>query len=125
AGGFLLGKAVEEDGAESLILALQGTGGLPEEVPTRGVVHNRWPECEGILGDGPASQHNAGEGVRRRGNAAGGPEYPENPGPQGRGAVPGGEGRSVAEAPGCSGGPGQITSHRTPHFSGKYGLGGR
>jgi hypothetical protein len=40
-GGLLLGELLEEDSPEGLVLALQGTGGLPEEASAGGVVHNR------------------------------------------------------------------------------------
>jgi hypothetical protein len=40
AGHLLLGQPVEEDSPQGFILAVQRSGGFPEEAPARGVVHN-------------------------------------------------------------------------------------
>jgi hypothetical protein len=40
-GYILLAAAVDEDGAQGLVLALRGAGGLEKEAATAGVVHNR------------------------------------------------------------------------------------
>jgi hypothetical protein len=48
-GGVLLGEAVEKDGAQRLVLALGGTGGLLEELLAACVVHNRGSGCESIV----------------------------------------------------------------------------
>ena len=38
-GGILLREPIDEDGAESFVLSLCGTGRLVEEEPTQGIVH--------------------------------------------------------------------------------------
>jgi hypothetical protein len=43
AGDLLLGPAVEEDGAEGLVAAVERAGGMGEEVVAAGVVHRRAP----------------------------------------------------------------------------------
>jgi hypothetical protein len=48
-GSGVLGQALQEDGAESLVLALGGTGGLAEEDLAGGIVHARDSGCEVIL----------------------------------------------------------------------------
>jgi hypothetical protein len=40
-GHVLLAAAVQKDGAQGLVLALRGTGGLQEEAVAGAVVHNR------------------------------------------------------------------------------------
>jgi hypothetical protein len=45
-GCLLLGQAIDEDGAEGLVLALLGASGLHEEASGEEVVHGgRRPEC--------------------------------------------------------------------------------
>src|SRR5262249_40925397 len=48
-GGLLLGQALDEDGAEGLVLALGGAGWFAEEEPAGGVVHARGTQCEVIV----------------------------------------------------------------------------
>jgi hypothetical protein len=48
-GGVLLRKAVEKDGAQGLVLALGGAGGLLKEELAACVVHNRGSGCESIV----------------------------------------------------------------------------
>jgi hypothetical protein len=45
AGGFLLGNALDEDGAEGLLRALRGASGLQEEALREGIVHGGRSEC--------------------------------------------------------------------------------
>jgi hypothetical protein len=47
-GDVLLAAAVEEDGAQGLVLALRSASGLKEEAAARCVVHNRRSQCEVI-----------------------------------------------------------------------------
>src|SRR5262245_59746005 len=124
--GLLLGEPVEEYGAERLVLALQGAGGLLEEAAARGVVHNGWPECEAILGEGPAGQRNPGQGTRPGANAARGPKGPEKWGQQGRGTTPGVRGRSQGGAQGHTGaGRNHLTSSNTRQQETRQKLGQR
>ena len=94
-GDRLLGQAVEEDGAEGLVLALQGPGRLSEEALARGVVHNGWPECEVIVGDDPTGQRNSGREAGPGAKRCRGTGRPEKPGLPGREAAPSGVVSSV------------------------------
>ena len=105
AGGLLLGEAGEEDGAEGLVLALQGTGGLSEEAAAKGVVHNGWPECEAIRGDGAAGQGTPGPGGRPGANAPESRKARQNQGGGGRGTAPAGLGEVVGRALASNGRP--------------------
>jgi hypothetical protein len=62
-GHLLLRDAVEEDGPQGFVLALQGAGRLLEEASAKGVVHNLRSGCEVILGAGPAVQGKIGPGA--------------------------------------------------------------
>ena len=44
AGDLLLRPAIEEDGAEGLVAAVQCAGGMGEEVVAAGVIHHRAPD---------------------------------------------------------------------------------
>ena len=121
AGDLPLGQAIEEHSAEGLVLALQGTGGLLEETSARDVVHNRWPECEVIVADGPADQGNPGPGVRPGANAARGAKWPGKSVPKGQGGAPQRGKATVEGALDSRDNSRRIASHRTPYLSRKHG----
>jgi hypothetical protein len=110
---LLLGPAIEEDGAEGLVAAMQRAGGLGEEVVAAGVVHHRAPDVSFL----PCEIRSSGEFTPglQRGHGGGGPgRIAGNPGDpamwgcgprqarhRGRGPHP--RGKTSQDAPGPSG----------------------
>jgi hypothetical protein len=75
-GGLLLGEAVNEDGAEGVVLALLRARRLDKELAAGGVVHGLGLECEVVVrGDGstelPIGEREGKRGSDPRGGMAG------------------------------------------------------